>query len=104
MGAVVALGGNANAGSNQCPVGEFCIWEHSSYQGRFAYSSEPQPNVGAYMNDRMTSYWNRTNTWISTYNHENFGDCMLVIPPGGASPAVPSQFNDDLTSFKPGQC
>ncbi|MGW0561719.1 peptidase inhibitor family I36 protein [Streptomyces sp. NPDC003016] len=92
----------AAADSAQCPVGEFCLWEHSSYQGRFAYSSEPQPNVGNYMNDRMTSYWNRTDHSITIYDDDKFEGCMMAIAPGMKVPAIMSWYNDLTTSFRAG--
>lgn len=107
LGATCALitfsGGPAAAHYSQCPDKEFCIWDDSSYEGRFAYSSGPQPNVGDYMNDRMTSYWNRTDNWISLYWNDNFDTCMYSVPPGKADPVLHWIENDQLTSFRPGK-
>ncbi|AZK97824.1 MULTISPECIES: peptidase inhibitor family I36 protein [Streptomyces] len=101
--ALTATGaGTAAADVNQCPPGEFCLWEHSSFTGRFAYSSEPQANVGDHMNDRLTSYWNRTNNWISLYDDSNFSGCLISISPGSRISAIPSWANDLTTSFRPG--
>lgn len=94
----------ASAHYSQCPENRFCIWEHSSYEGMFASYGGSNSNIGSTMNDRMTSYWNRTDQWVSVYDHSNYGACMLVIPPGGSDPAVSSQFNDKMTSLRFGQC
>ncbi|MDG9703260.1 peptidase inhibitor family I36 protein [Streptomyces sp. DH37] len=101
---VVGVPGQASAHYSQCPEGAFCVWEHSGYEGRFAYSTGAQPNIGSYMNDRMTSYWNRTNEYISVYNHQSYGSCMLVVPPGGSDAVVDPALNDRMTSFRPYRC
>lgn len=101
---ILASGTPASAHWSQCPDNEFCFWDNSNYEGIFAYSSEAQPNVGDRMNDVMTSYWNRTDGWISVYKDSNYGQCMLSIPPGGSSPNVGNQHNDEMTSFRPGAC
>ncbi|MGI5198275.1 peptidase inhibitor family I36 protein [Streptomyces sp. CA-288835] len=102
FGLTTVSGGPAAAADSQCPVGEFCLWEHSGFQGRFAYSSEPQPNVGDYMNDRLTSFWNRTDNWISLYDDDKFEGCLISIRPGAKIPAISSWANDLTTSFRPG--
>jgi hypothetical protein len=107
LGAALTLttfsGGPAAAHYSQCPDNEFCIWDDSSYEGRFAYSSEPQPNVGDYMNDRMTSYWNRTDNWVTVYSNDKFQGCLLTVPPGYSDAAINWTINDMVTSFRPGR-
>lgn len=92
----------ASAHYSQCPDKKFCIWQHSSYEGMFAYSSEPQPNVGE-MNDRTTSYWNRTDNWVTLYLSQNYVGCFESVPPGGSTAAINPIWNDSLTSFRPGK-
>ncbi|MFD9053537.1 peptidase inhibitor family I36 protein [Streptomyces zaomyceticus] len=103
-GTTVMSATDASAAYSQCPVNEFCIWDNSGYDVLLAYSSKPQPNVGDGRNDRMTSYWNQTDMWISIYDHEDFSRCMLRVEPGGSDAVVDSKINDRLTSFKPGYC
>ncbi|MER6912743.1 peptidase inhibitor family I36 protein [Streptomyces sp. NPDC000594] len=103
FGLTTVTGAPAAAHYSQCPAGEFCIWENSSYTGRFAHSRHPVPNVGSYMNDKMTSYWNRTDNWVSLYIVEDFQSCFESVPPGGSSAAVNPHYNDHLTSFRPGR-
>ncbi|ALC26734.1 peptidase inhibitor family I36 protein [Streptomyces bacillaris] len=92
----------AAADSDQCPNGSFCVWEQSSYRGDFRHYTGSNPNVGNYMNDRMTSYWNRTGRTVSVYEHSNYVGCMFSIAPGGSEAAVASHFNDKMTSLRVG--
>ncbi|MFH8798066.1 peptidase inhibitor family I36 protein [Streptomyces sp. NPDC017936] len=106
LGAAFALtavtGTPAAAHYSQCPDGEFCIWQHSSYEGMFAYSSKPQPDLGD-MDDRTTSYWNRTDNWVSLYLVEDYQSCFESVPPGGSVGVVNPYYNDGLSSFRPGK-
>ncbi|MFI9624498.1 peptidase inhibitor family I36 protein [Streptomyces sp. NPDC052042] len=92
----------AAADSDQCPSGSFCVWEQSSYRGDFRHYTSSNPNVGDYMNDRMTSYWNRTGKTVSVYEHSNYVGCMFTIAPGKSEAAVASHFNDKMTSLRIG--
>ncbi|MFJ4152991.1 peptidase inhibitor family I36 protein [Streptomyces galbus] len=93
----------ASANSADCPANEFCMWQHSNYDGILAYSSEPQPDLHDF-NDRATSFWNRTSSWISVYRDNNYGYCLANISPGSSSPNVGNALNDRISSFRPGQC
>lgn len=92
----------AAADSSQCPSGSFCVWEQSSYRGDFRHYTSSNSNVGDYMNDRMTSYWNRTGKTVSVYEHSNYVGCMFTIAPGKSEAAVASHFNDKMTSLRVG--
>ncbi|ONK11729.1 peptidase inhibitor family I36 protein [Streptomyces sp. MP131-18] len=92
----------AAADPNQCPNGSFCVWEQSSYRGDFRHYTSSNPNVGNYMNDRMTSYWNRTGKTVSVYEHSNYTGCMFSIGAGKSEAAVASHFNDKMTSLRVG--
>ncbi|GAA1007841.1 hypothetical protein STXM2123_3490 [Streptomyces sp. F-3] len=102
MGAAALTTPPAAADADQCPPGSFCVWEHSSYRGDFRHYTSSTPNVGEYMNDRMTSYWNRTGKTVSVYEHANYVGCMITIAPGRAEAAVASHFNDKMTSLRVG--
>jgi hypothetical protein len=93
---------SAAADAEQCPSGSFCVWEQSSYRGDFRHYTDSNPNVGNYMNDRMTSYWNRTGKTVSVYEHSNYVGCMFSVAPGSYEAAVPSHFNDKMTSLRVG--
>ncbi|ARF74773.1 peptidase inhibitor family I36 protein [Kitasatospora albolonga] len=101
-GTAVLTAPPAAADPNQCPNGSFCVWEQSSYRGDFRHYTASTPNVGNYMNDRMTSYWNRTGRTVSVYEHSNYVGCMFSIAPGGSEAAVASHFNDKMTSLRVG--
>ncbi|MCW8100331.1 peptidase inhibitor family I36 protein [Streptomyces tauricus] len=90
----------AQAHYSQCPSGHFCVWQHSSYEGRFFSGTRDTPNVGKDMNDRTTSVWNRTNRTVCMYRHENYGYNMGCYGPGGSVAALPIPHNDSLTSFR----
>ncbi|SOD64364.1 Peptidase inhibitor family I36 [Streptomyces zhaozhouensis] len=92
----------ASADSDQCPNGSFCVWEQSSYRGDFRHYTSSNANVGDYMNDRMTSYWNRTGKTVSVYEHSNYTGCMFSVAPGASEAAVASHFNDKMTSIRVG--
>lgn len=103
-GMSVVATGTAQALPEQCPDKHFCVWEHTGYQGRFFSAPGSVANIGAYMNDRTTSYWNRTDTWITLYNDSNYGgSCLVSVPPGGSSYNVSSSVNDRMTSFRTGK-
>lgn len=99
-GALVTLNApGAQAHYSQCPSGHFCIWQHSSYEGRFFSSDRDTPNVGSYMNDRTTSYWNRSGRDVCLFRHQNYGDYLGCYRAGASSAAMQIN-NDQLTSFR----
>ncbi|MFI8194155.1 peptidase inhibitor family I36 protein [Streptomyces sp. NPDC085946] len=107
--ATVAFGAvstpSASAHYSQCPANELCMWEHTGYEGRFAYTSEPNRNIGADMNDRISSYWNRTDQWFSFYTGENWGGKYCVnVGPGSSRAALYDPMTDSITSLRPGKC
>lgn len=108
----------ASASYSQCPAGYFCMWENSSYTGMFYASPGSVSNVGGF-NDKATSFWNRTNTWVTAYANSNYGtysECSMggclgtgcaAFGPGSSSAAIPSSsgisFNDKVSSFRVGE-
>ncbi|MFC9946821.1 peptidase inhibitor family I36 protein [Streptomyces pratensis] len=103
--AIGALGAQpAAADSSECRPDWFCLWQDSSYQGRMLSSpAQNVSNIGDYMNDRTTSYWNRTDQWITVYYDSGYRGCLFAIPPGGSDNAVDPHLNDRVTSFAVGQ-
>ncbi|MCX4870123.1 peptidase inhibitor family I36 protein [Streptomyces sp. NBC_00825] len=102
-GAASMTASPAVADSDQCPSGSFCVGEKSSYRGDFRNYTSSNPNVGDYMNDRMTSYWDRTGITVSVYEHSNYVGCMFTIGPGKSEAAMASHFNDSMTSLRIGR-
>ncbi|MGW4233356.1 peptidase inhibitor family I36 protein [Streptomyces sp. NPDC004980] len=101
VGALTALNaGTAQAHYSQCQAGQFCIWENSSYQGLFASSQYDKPNVGSAMNDRTTSFWNRTDHTVCMYQDSNFAGIPFACAAAGSSSAALTSHNDALTGFK----
>ncbi|GAA2139797.1 peptidase inhibitor family I36 protein [Streptomyces synnematoformans] len=94
----------ASAHYSQCPNYDFCIWDHSNYEGAFMHSRGPVDKVGDRMNDRMTSFWNRSQGWFSIFEHDRFGGYCIEIGPGASRANIGNRFNDQLTSFWPGRC
>ncbi|MEU0152193.1 peptidase inhibitor family I36 protein [Micromonospora fulviviridis] len=106
----------ASASSSQCTAGMFCMWEHSGYEGIFYVTYVDSPNVGAGFNDKATSVWNRTNEWVTIYQHANyqsdviwFGNnnttarnCVTVAPGASKWSFGGDMFNDQATSVDTG--
>ncbi|MFD9053380.1 peptidase inhibitor family I36 protein [Streptomyces zaomyceticus] len=89
----------AQAHYSQCLPGQFCIWEHSRYEGRFMSSAGDVSYVGSAMNDKMTSLWNRSNRVVCMFRDGDYRNIGLCVAPNGSSAAVPMD-NDSLSSFK----
>ncbi|MEV1004977.1 peptidase inhibitor family I36 protein [Nonomuraea sp. NPDC050202] len=80
--------------------GRFCIWGDMNYEGRRLTSSGDAPNVGDWINDMTTSFWNRTNKTYCMYQHVNYGyliswkpanstwEWRWEVKPGGSSPYI----------------
>ncbi|MFE6358554.1 peptidase inhibitor family I36 protein [Streptomyces sp. NPDC057806] len=91
--------------TSDCVPNAFCIWGDSNYTGRWFLSGYSTPNVGPFINDHMTSYWNRTSKYVCVYEAIDYQYPMVVegiakIPPGHYSPNVNPFANDKLSSFK----
>ncbi|WP_434444037.1 peptidase inhibitor family I36 protein [Lentzea sp. E54] len=102
---------SASAHYSQCPAGGFCMWEHSNYEGMFYNTYSSDANVDGF-NDKATSFWNRSNVWVTVHQHANFesdayAPCVgcppavycAVIAPGASSWSV-GEFNDKATSVR----
>ncbi|MFJ8229729.1 peptidase inhibitor family I36 protein [Streptomyces sp. NPDC094448] len=92
----------AGAAMNDCPPSHFCVWEHADYTGRLYSSSASTAYIGALMNDRTTSYWNRTRMVVSLYQDADYhGGCVMQpISPNGAVFLLPEWANDRVSSFR----
>ncbi|ANW21384.1 peptidase inhibitor family I36 protein [Streptomyces clavuligerus] len=87
---------------NNCLPLRFCLWEHHNFDGHMLASEQSMAYVGAAMNDKATSYRNRTNYYVTIYRDANYqGGCLMnSIPPSGISAGVPTALNDQISSFR----
>lgn len=94
--------GSASAAPEQCEPGYFCMWENNAYTGRiYALRNADSPNFGDFFNDKMTSYWNRSNHTYVVFEHVNYGGtCLHTIRPGESTSAVPTWANDLASSAR----
>lgn len=110
LGLTLAMTPTAGAHYSQCTTNRFCLWEHSSYNGKFYSSTGSVARVGTSFNDLATSAWNRTPYWVTVFEHDdhvpgsvcNVTLCFklcYVLPPGGSTAAFPTPFNDRASSF-----
>ncbi|MFJ4153039.1 peptidase inhibitor family I36 protein [Streptomyces galbus] len=104
----------ASASSADCSDGKFCIWADPNYSGTFGQSQNSQANLNG-MDNRTTSFWNRTGKTVVFFNSANYYSavsgagnwgnaypyCVTVLP--GAShydlKSVDPLFNDTMSSF-----
>lgn len=89
----------AAAHFNQCPPGKICLWDDTGYEGRFQAFDGPTANIGAYMNDRTTSIWNRSNWQVHFHRNADVFSCTWSLPPGGSTWNLPSHVNDRITGI-----
>jgi hypothetical protein len=100
--ATVGVAGPAEAAEPWCPEGNLCIYEHSSYRGdtMLPYSG----NLDSRFNDKMTSYWNRSDRTWCFYADSNFRTSFANVEPGAWSYAVETRWNDKLSSLNNRPC
>ncbi|WDN57496.1 peptidase inhibitor family I36 protein [Streptomyces clavuligerus] len=84
-----------------CPQSNFCLWEHADYDGVMLAAVVSIPQVSSYMNDRGSSYWNRTGSWVTLYRDIHFqGGCLMgSIGPQDSATVVPAHVNDQTSSI-----
>lgn len=100
----------AEATHTSCGVGEVCMWSGTDYTGCFndlvplntdsnySNGSPTWNNCTVSMNDRITSYWNRSRAWMVWYSASNYGQWMFCAAPGASSnylSAFRGQFGTD---------
>ncbi|MGW1412556.1 peptidase inhibitor family I36 protein [Streptomyces sp. NPDC002403] len=111
---VLVNGPQASASFDQCQDGKFCIWADPNYTGTIGQSQSSQGNL-TNMDNRTTSFWNRTGKTVVFFNYANYYStfsglgnwgntypyCVTVLP--GAShydlKSVDPLFNDTMSSF-----
>lgn len=91
----------ASAHYSQCPEGYYCQWSDSSFNGAFGKTKVNVPNFGA-MNDSVTSFWNRTDDWVTLYLHTSFTGGCLRVAPGASTVALNQHLNDSYSSLQIG--
>lgn len=85
---VAGLGGAAVVASPAgavlpCQVGEFCVYEHTNFQGRMSrFTTSPYSIVDYYLHDKISSVVNRSaSIWI-LYQHANCSGWWEWVSPG----------------------
>ncbi|GAB7192064.1 hypothetical protein NUM3379_27730 [Kineococcus sp. NUM-3379] len=92
----------AAAHYSQCPPGKICLWDDTGYNGRFQAFDGSTGNIGAHMNDRTTSIWNRTGTVVHFQEDADNISCIWTLPPGGSTWNLPPRQNDEITAIQLG--
>lgn len=85
----------ATLGNLVCDEGEACVWEHDNYQGCFRDFVLPSKdsnwndgdprwaNCDGKMNDKVSSYQNRSQYWFLMYEHADYvGNKFCGVPNG----------------------
>ncbi|MFJ4880837.1 peptidase inhibitor family I36 protein [Streptomyces sp. NPDC088745] len=69
------------AGYDRCPAGSFCIFDGANGTGTIAWFRTGSPDLrGQSMDNRTSSYWNRTNDAFALYDGYNYGgSCWSVF-------------------------
>jgi len=107
--------------SYTCPADNICFYQHKDYGGRIlalpavgiigfptlhtfacpgCRSSEHSGSNDTW-GDQMSSWTNNSTVAICAYQHINYGGSMLMMPAGGSVALVASNWNDQVSSFKP---
>lgn len=105
---VLGTGVPASAAKTDCAANRWCLWDPLNWTGYPMISYPPLAvgecrNVPDAVNDRMTSHYNRTSTYIKMYRHANCVEQFSsAVGPGGSwynMGATCCNNNDVLTSF-----
>ncbi|MFJ2095514.1 peptidase inhibitor family I36 protein [Streptomyces sp. NPDC087901] len=109
-------GPQASASPQQCNTGKFCIWADLNYTGTLGQSQTSQGNL-TNMDNKTTSFWNRTGKTVTVYNYANYVSstkagtggktspyCVVVRPGAWYSNmnTVNPLYNDSVSSFEVG--
>ncbi|RPE36461.1 peptidase inhibitor family I36 protein [Kitasatospora cineracea] len=95
----VAAAGPAAASTGQCAAGKYCQWVDQDYTGTFGSTGGDVPNFEG-MNDRVTSFWNNTDHFVTLYVDAGYqGECVWVEP-NGWSYNLPLRYNDQFSSVR----
>ncbi|MEV5148236.1 peptidase inhibitor family I36 protein [Streptomyces sp. NPDC052727] len=112
LGLMVASGPPASAHYSECPDKKFCVWQNQNYDGMIGYSGYDQSYLGN-MNDRTTSFWNRTDYTVAIYRDSSYQEGMTglanyhwcaEVRPGTGVYNIGTQgynyMNDAISSFR----
>ncbi len=100
----VVAGGNvlAEAGAtDNCPAGRGCFYDHAGFVGLLATKKggEGASNVAGRVNDKMSSWNNRTNSNGRWYPHRDSSGLCHNMRAGWSQGYVGREFNDRLTTW-----
>jgi hypothetical protein len=90
-------------GNSSCDGGEICMWSDDSYggcindlvppneDGNYTNGTPNWDNCEGHMNDAISSYSNRSNSWIKWYYDDGFSGYTFCAAPGSST--------QDLSNF-----
>lgn len=95
----------AQAAYSDCPSPRFCLWEHSDYNSpMYQYSPTVGTcyNLGAAINNRATSVYNRTGSRVRLFDGTGCTGSSVYIDNGYRTwnLSLVGSFNDKASSFR----
>jgi Peptidase inhibitor family I36 len=70
-----------------CFANYFCVWENPNYSGKWIRQigngdSVNRSNVGSFLNDQISSLWNRSGGMVCVYENSNYGGAIFRVKDG----------------------
>ncbi|MEU5132145.1 peptidase inhibitor family I36 protein [Streptomyces californicus] len=95
------------AGWSRCPAGSFCVFDGANGTGTIAWFRSGSPDLrGQSMDNRTSSYWNRTGTVFALHDWYGYGgNCWPVWSQNQTNlESVNREWNDIASSVSRGSC
>lgn len=93
----------AYADANDCPSGQFCMWQHARSEGwLLAYANLPRFSCHTLPSafwDQVSSYWNRRGIEITAYTLGNCTGIGWTVYPTEYKGSLSWFYNDEMRSF-----
>ena len=69
--------------ANICPPSYFCVFQDANYWGKWIRQlrGHPRPNVGDFLNDQISSLWNRTGNLECVYQDAFYSGAWRELLP-----------------------
>ena len=114
IGAAIVIGGSAYATVGtasaatqaDCQDGNVCLFEKMGYEGDLFQTTNPTVfdlRDGTNMNDRTTSIWNRTKSYICFYadpdGPHGTNHMLVKLDPGGSNPYIGKDASDRISAI-----